>query len=150
MNDEPTATRILPSHECWELLRAVAVGRLALSQDGQPEIFPINYVVDHGTIVYRTAEGTKSRAAEKAPVALEADGFYPDLSAAGRTDEGERMVWSVVVKGRAESIVVISELMATVQLPLHPWESGRKDRFMRVVPETVTGRAFERTSRYAP
>lgn len=150
MNDEPTAARNLPAHECWALLRSTTVGRLALSPNGEPDIFPINYVVDHGTIVFRTSEGTKSQAAESALVALEADGLYPDLSVDRSADnsegEPETMVWSVVVKGRAATIALTPELMATVELPLHPWESGRKDRFVRVVPDTVTGRAFQRSS----
>ncbi|MBG6226483.1 hypothetical protein IWX63_003082 [Arthrobacter sp. CAN_A2] len=77
-------------------------------------------------------------------MALEADGLYPD------SGTGEAMVWSVVVKGDAATIAVTAELMATVQLPLHPWESGRKDRFMRLVPETISGRAFPHSSANAP
>ncbi len=154
MNAEPEPTRILPAYECWALLRATPVGRLALCQDGQPEIFPVNFAVDHGTIVYRTSEGTKSHATEKAPVAFEVDGFYPDSSADGGADgstvEGRSIVWSVVVKGNAATIAVTSELMDTVQLSLHPWESGRKDRFMRLVPGTISGRAFTLRSPDAP
>jgi hypothetical protein len=140
MTAEPEPTRILAAHECWALLRTTTVGRLALCSDGRPEIFPINIVVDHGTVVFRTSEGTKSQGAEKAHVALEADGVYP----ATEEDGAEAMVWSVVVKGEAATIAVTSDLLSTVQLPLHPWESGRKDRFMRLVPETISGRAFAR------
>jgi hypothetical protein len=139
MNTEPAPTRILSAHECWALLRTTSVGRLALCHAGRPEIFPINFAVDHGTVVYRTSEGTKSRAAEHAPAAFEADGSFFVSGA------GEDMVWSVVVKGDAATIAVTTDLLATVQLPLHPWESGRKDRFMRLVPETISGRAFPRS-----
>jgi hypothetical protein len=114
------------------MLRRVPVGRLALCVQGVPEIFPINFAIDHGTIVFRTSEGTKARSAEKAAVAFEADG----TSVPG----GE--VWSVVVKGHASTIDRTPELMETMHLPLHPWEGGRKDRFMRLVPETISGRAF--------
>jgi uncharacterized protein len=44
---------------CWALLRSQEAGRLAVLIADRPEIFPINYVVDHGTVVFRTAEGTK-------------------------------------------------------------------------------------------
>ncbi|MHA7282844.1 pyridoxamine 5'-phosphate oxidase family protein [Arthrobacter sp. TMS2-4] len=132
MEAENTPTEILPAHECWRLLRNAPFGRLALCVQGIPAIFPVNFVVEHGTIVFRTSEGTKSRFSEKAPVALEADGFL---------DDGAR-VWSVIVHGQAATINRTSELMDTVTLPLHPWEMGRKDRFMRLVPETVTGRSF--------
>lgn len=153
MSAQLPVTRILPAHECWELLRATTVGRLGLCRNAQPDIFPINYIVDHGTIIFRTSEGTKSHDAEKALVAFEADGLYPDLSrdlSADSAASDETMVWSVVVKGHAATIATTSELMDTVQLPLHPWESGRKDRFVRVVPETITGRAFQRSNPRAP
>lgn len=50
---------ILSDHECWELMAGVSLGRLVTSVDGQPEIFPVNYVVQHRTVLFRTAEGTK-------------------------------------------------------------------------------------------
>ena len=136
MRNEATSTKILPAHECWELLRQAPFGRLALSVQAEPDIFPINFVVDHGTIVFRTAEGTKARSSERAAVAFEADGLLND----GGNDGS--LVWSVVVKGHAATINETPDLMSTVQLPLHPWEAGRKDRFMRLIPETISGRAF--------
>ena len=50
---------ILDTHTCLDLLRTSEVGRLAVSITDHPDIFPINYVVDRGTVVFRTAEGTK-------------------------------------------------------------------------------------------
>ncbi|MHA7276451.1 pyridoxamine 5'-phosphate oxidase family protein [Arthrobacter sp. HLT1-21] len=133
MDSETTPTSVLPAHACWELLRGAAYGRLALCIDGQPEIFPINAQVDHGTLVFRTSEGSKQREAEGALVAYEADGVLAD---------GFR-AWSVVIKGQASTIQRTAELMSTIHLPLHPWEPGRKDRFMRIVPASITGRSFD-------
>jgi uncharacterized protein len=50
----------LALHECLRLLRTVAVARLAIAGDDPPEVVPIDYVVDHGTVVFRTA-GERSR-----------------------------------------------------------------------------------------
>jgi len=50
----------LSESECWALLRASSVGRLAVWLEDHPEIFPINYAVDHGTVVFRSSAGTKS------------------------------------------------------------------------------------------
>ena len=91
--DEPTpgVTHLEPP-ACWALLRSHEVGRLAVSIGDRPDIFPINYVVDHGAVVFRTAEGTKLAGAIKGEaVAFEADGYEPDSGEA----------WSVVVKGHA-------------------------------------------------
>ncbi|WFR73742.1 pyridoxamine 5'-phosphate oxidase family protein [Prescottella defluvii] len=115
-NDEPEV-RELAVNECWALLRTSSVGRLAVWVEDHPDIFPLNYVVDHGTIVFRSGTGTKvSAALSDAPVALEIDGYEAESHEA----------WSVVLKGRAEGIREIDELMNTVYLPLFPWQAGRK------------------------
>lgn len=118
---------------CWALMRTTTVGRLAVVVDDHPDIFPLNFVIDHGTVVFRTAEGTKVGGAMGSPVAFEADGYDVDTNRA----------WSVVVRGRAHSITEVDEVMDTTELPLHPWHGGAKDRFMRITPDGVTGRRFE-------
>src|SRR5690348_8803731 len=86
---------LLEPHECWQLLRSTEVGRLAVAVMNQPDIFPVNYVVDHGSVVFRTAEGTKLAAATLGQgVAFEVDGYEP----------GNGEAWSVVLKGRAVEI----------------------------------------------
>ncbi|QHK19014.1 pyridoxamine 5'-phosphate oxidase family protein [Pseudarthrobacter psychrotolerans] len=124
---------VLESHQCWELLRSVSVGRLALWVQDHPDIFPINYKVDHGTLVFRAGDGTRLHAAlGETPVALEADGLNPDTGVA----------WSVVVKGQATAVALTQEVLDTVGLLLFPWQAGRKDHFIRIVPTSVTGRRF--------
>lgn len=127
----------LSTDDCWALLRGAAVARLAVCVEGHPEIFPINYVVDGETVVFRSAEGTKVSAALAQPqVAVEIDGHDP---AAGQA-------WSVVVKGRAEAVRPGHDLMQALELPLFPWQSGPKNRFLRVLPAAVTGRRFTVTN----
>jgi hypothetical protein len=134
MDVEATAGMvILEANECWELLRSDEVGRLAVAVDGQPDIFPINYVVDHGTVVFRTAEGTKLAAAVLGRgVAFEVDGYEP----------GRGEAWSVVVKGRATEINRVLDVVDATDLPLFPWHTAPKPRFVRIAPELVTGRRF--------
>lgn len=55
----PSQVENLDSGQCLDLLRQVSVGRLAVWVDDHPDIFPLNYTVDHGTLVFRTGEGTK-------------------------------------------------------------------------------------------
>jgi nitroimidazol reductase NimA-like FMN-containing flavoprotein (pyridoxamine 5'-phosphate oxidase superfamily) len=131
--DIKTGMTILEPDLCWNLLRSAEVGRLAVSIMDQPDIFPINFVVDHGTVVFRTAEGTKLAAAVLGRgVAFEADGL--DVSA------GE--AWSVVIKGRAEEVLKMIEVFEATDLPLFPWLTSPKPRFVRIVPESITGRSF--------
>ena len=59
MTNDSQPISILSETECWNLLSSDALGRLVTSVDGQPEIFPVNFVVQHRTMLFRTAEGTK-------------------------------------------------------------------------------------------
>ena len=122
----------LSQSECWVLLREAVVGRLAVSVDDEPDIFPVNHVVDHGTLVFRTAAGTKLSSAAGHAVAFAVDGYD---AATGRA-------WSVVVKGRAAEVTSLYDVLDTMDLPLFPWHASPKPRFVRVEPATVTGRRF--------
>lgn len=129
---------ILEPDECWPLLRDAEVGRLAVAIADHPDIFPVNFVVDHATVVFRTAEGTKLAAAVLGhSVAFEIDGYEPASGSA----------WSVVVKGRATEIARMHDLFDALDLPLFPWHAGPKHRFVRIVPESVTGRRFHVVAR---
>jgi len=130
----PVGTTALAVHECWRLLRTVSVGRLAVWVEDHPDIFPINFTVDHGTLVFRTGDGTKLGAVlGDTPVALEADGVDPATGIA----------WSVVAKGAADAILGVTDVLDTAGLPLFPWEDGHKDHFIRITPTSVTGRRFK-------
>ena len=49
----------LNEDECWNLLARCQLGRLAVDVDGEPDIFPVNYVVDGPRVLFRTAPGSK-------------------------------------------------------------------------------------------
>jgi hypothetical protein len=127
---------LLDDDECWRLLRATEVGRLAVAAAGEPDIFPITFVVDGATVVFRTAEGTKLAALTVASrVALEIDGY----------EAGAGEAWSVVVKGTAERLEHFADIYAAEELPLFPWQSGPKQWFVRIGRTTVSGRRFRVT-----
>ncbi|GAB3523239.1 pyridoxamine 5'-phosphate oxidase family protein [Arthrobacter monumenti] len=135
-NPENEVKELAPN-ECWALLRSVQVGRLAVLIDGHPDIFPVNYVVDHGGIVFRSSKGTKLAGALSAyPVAFEVDGYDATTSQA----------WSVVVKGDAESIRKTEDVLESFTLPLFPRHGGKKDHFVRIVSKSLTGRQFTTTN----
>jgi hypothetical protein len=132
MADEKVTVEELSESECWALLRTTSVGRLAVWVEDHPDIFPLNYAVDHGTVVFRSSAGTKvSAALSDSPVALEADGY----------DAETAKVWSVVIRGNAEEVRG-QDLIGTIDLPLFPWQAGDKGRFIRIVPTTTSGRRF--------
>lgn len=128
----------LDEHECWALLRTADVGRLALVVDGRPDIFPVNFVVDHGSILFRTAAGSKLAAVTPSsePIAFEVDAYDPV--------QGE--AWSVIVKGRASEVTGIHEVFELTELPLFPWHIAPKPHFVRIEADVVTGRRFRVSS----
>lgn len=136
MNDH--VTQVLDEAECWRLLRDHPFGRLAVDIAGQPDIFPVNYLVTQqfggvDTIVFRSGPGTKlAGAVLNGYVALEIDGH----------DAASATVWSVVVKGRATEIERIDERFAADDLPLFPWVDTPKPSVVKITPTTVTGRRF--------
>jgi nitroimidazol reductase NimA-like FMN-containing flavoprotein (pyridoxamine 5'-phosphate oxidase superfamily) len=124
---------VLDPSQCWALMREADVGRLAVSVANRPDIFPINFIVDHGTVVFRTAEGTKLAAAVLGTsVAFEVDGY----------DYVAGIAWSVVIKGRATEIQRMQELFDAAELPLFPWHAAPKHRVVRIIPDEITGRRF--------
>ena len=121
----------LTKDECFRLLSAQHLGRLALADDHGPIALPVNYVLDQHTVLFRTDEGTKLDAAARgARVAFEIDGV----------DEATRTGWSVLVRGEAALVTDQAELARVRALPLYPWAPGAKSHYIRILPSLLTGR----------
>jgi nitroimidazol reductase NimA-like FMN-containing flavoprotein (pyridoxamine 5'-phosphate oxidase superfamily) len=128
--DQPVT--VLSEGESWGLLASVALGRLATSVDGEPEIFPVNFVVQNHTVLFRTSEGTKLvSAAINNSVVFEADDH--------NVSEG----WSVIVKGIARTLRTDDEIRTAERAQLLPWTATVKQHYVRVLPSRITGRRFE-------
>ena len=124
---------VMSDEECLERLRGQVVGRLGVCLREGPEIFPINYVVDRGGVVFRTAAGAKLAGAVLGNrVVFEVDGV----------DQGSGDAWSVIVKGRATEVERVDDLVEALALPLYPWHAAPKHHFVRIEPIEITGRSF--------
>ena len=133
VNEEPMD--VLGESDCWALLRGTSLGRIVYpTVDGGVEIFPINHLVDQGSIVFRTAAGTKLAGATGAgEVAFEADDC----------DLERGVAWSVILRGHAKLITAASDLFESFDLNVRPWHASRKPYFVRIVPTSTTGRRFD-------
>lgn len=124
---------VLNRRQCLDLLQEVRVGRLVLIEDGLPEVQPVNFRLWRDDVVIRVAGGAKLKAAtSNVVVAFEADELDPDL----------RTGWSVTVVGHAEPIEDIDELVEVAGTFVEPWVAGRRDHFVRIRSEKITGRRF--------
>jgi nitroimidazol reductase NimA-like FMN-containing flavoprotein (pyridoxamine 5'-phosphate oxidase superfamily) len=129
---------LLDEDVCFELLAQAEVGRLALSIGALPAVFPVNYVLDDGSVVFRTAPGTKLTAAiNGAVVAFEVDEFQSQL----------RSGWSVLAVGRASVVTDPAELGRLAHLHISPWAGGDRQWVVRVPVEMISGRRILREVR---
>jgi nitroimidazol reductase NimA-like FMN-containing flavoprotein (pyridoxamine 5'-phosphate oxidase superfamily) len=122
----------LDRDECIKLMKGhpAGVGRVALAGP-RPVIFPVNFAVDRGNVVFRTDPGTKFHAAvHKAHVAFEADWVEPTWKTG----------WSVVVRGIAHVVIDPEELERVRRLPLFPWAKGEKGSYVSVESTLISGR----------
>ncbi len=127
---EPLVTD-LPADECWALLEAATLGRLAVLLDDGVDIFPVNFLVQDRVIFFASAPGSKLVDVTRHPlVAFEADGVT-------RRDR-----WSVVVRGRASRLGVDADIDASGVRMLHSLSPTTKWNYVRVEPATVSGRRF--------
>jgi nitroimidazol reductase NimA-like FMN-containing flavoprotein (pyridoxamine 5'-phosphate oxidase superfamily) len=102
--------------------------------DEHPEIFPVNYILDERSIVFRSGHGRKLwNVVASRPAALEIDGYEPDSEEA----------WSVVARGGTVLIDDPDQKARIDALRLQPWEPGTKDHYIRLIPRALTGRRFK-------
>jgi uncharacterized protein len=122
--------RDLREDECLELLATKQVGRVGLVDPDGPLVVPVNYVVSHGVVFFRTSPHTSvGRHARSAPVAFEVD----------EIDDFTQSGWSVLVRGRAEYVDAEDLPTAPDERP-HPWPRGVRTLHVRIVPRSISGR----------
>jgi len=121
----------LDEEECLALLTQKTIGRIALTMQAMPVVFPVNYCFIDGAIAFRTGEGMKLTAAtEHTVVAFQVD----DIDAVTHCG------WSVLAVGIARALTTPADLAWAETLPLRPWAPGSKDHVVRLVPEFLSGR----------
>jgi uncharacterized protein len=122
----------ISADECRRLLATQDMGRLAVVRDGQPEIFPVNYAVDGGDIVFRTDAGTKLDLATMGWVAFEVDYFDP-VSLKG---------WDVQARGLGRDVTTGLDAASTRlrAVEIVPWVVGEKANRVAILDPVLTGR----------
>jgi uncharacterized protein len=117
--------------ECLRLLDGAALGRVGVSVDALPAIFPVFVALVDDVVVFRTVPGTKLISASGgAIVALEVDEF--DLA----TGEG----WSVLIRGQARRVTEERRAERARARLGERWHFGAAEHLVEVHTDLLTGR----------
>jgi len=131
MTDIDSPVTILDEDKAWDLLAGQRLGRLAVASDVGLDIFPVNYVVDGESLVFRTAEGTKlASLIAHSLVTFEIDSWTEETG------------YSVIVKGHATPITDPSQIARVEALKLKPWVPTVKTIFVRISISEISARKF--------
>lgn len=123
---------VLSESECLERLTAGVVGRVALCGPEGPQVFPVNYTVHDGSVIFRTtAYSVLGALAWQTRLAFEID----------HLDEESRSGWSIVAAGPGSRIDTGPERDEIVRhWNPHPWAAGTRPMYVRLRWESLTGR----------
>ncbi|GGM21741.1 DNA-binding protein [Streptomyces fumigatiscleroticus] len=123
--------RELGPDECRALLSTHGVGRIALTTPDGPAVFPVNYDVVDGTLVFRTSPGAAPAAAVGTGVAFEVD----------HVDVAMSQGWSVLAVGPARAVTdpgAVRRLRERARTS--PWAGAGRTLWVEIRPERLTGR----------
>ncbi|WP_329331858.1 pyridoxamine 5'-phosphate oxidase family protein [Streptomyces sp. NBC_00663] len=125
--------------ECRRRLGTHGVGRLAVSTADGPTVLPVNYTVVDGTIVFRTTPAATPSEALGRRVAFEVD----------HIDEAMSRGWSVLVRGRARHAEDPDTVRRLTQRAYSaPWAGGRRELWVCVDADEITGRELREVSAF--
>ena len=123
--------RELSTAECLMLLQSKRVGRIVWCGSTGPQALPVNYVVDAGRVLFRTSPHSAIAAvAVEQQVAFEVDDI----------DEFVETGWSVLVVGTARGVDDPGDIPRSLEDRPAPWAPGIRNLYIRIQPDTVTGR----------
>jgi nitroimidazol reductase NimA-like FMN-containing flavoprotein (pyridoxamine 5'-phosphate oxidase superfamily) len=125
--------RELRIDECRRLIADGGIGRVAFQSQSAQHIVPVNFQLDHDSIVFRTTPYSElGRLAPGSEAAFEVD----------ELDVESTSGWSVVAKGRVDVIPDNFEkaAMRFSGKDPKPWAEGVRRLYMRLTWRELTGR----------
>ncbi|GGU91596.1 hypothetical protein GCM10010211_67980 [Streptomyces albospinus] len=117
--------------ECRELLSTHGIGRVAVTINDAPAVFPVNYTVVDDVIAYRTHADSGPAAAAGHEAALEVD----------HIDDAFSQGWSVLAVGPAEVVTgFYASRKFEEQAYTAPWVGGGRYQWIALRPTRLSGR----------
>jgi nitroimidazol reductase NimA-like FMN-containing flavoprotein (pyridoxamine 5'-phosphate oxidase superfamily) len=124
----------LDKDECLRLISTGGVGRVAFSNPAGPVILPVNYTVEQGAVLFRTALGGPMDSDLRTGV--EGADFMVAFEV-DEIDEGNREGWSVLIRGGAHHVTDQERAGAT---SVESWPGGERRLYIRIAPVEISGR----------
>jgi uncharacterized protein len=130
--EDAGAVEELARDECLARLATERLGRLGVVVDGVPLVLPMQFALDGETVVLQTNQGSKVFHVPLSSVSFEVD----------HVDWVAGMGWSVLVQGYGSDITLaLDERSEELRsLTVHTWAPPPADRWLKIVPRTITGR----------
>jgi len=126
----------LDEEQCLALIAAGGIGRIAYTGRFGPVVLPVNYVLQDGAIVFRTAEHGPLDEDLRTGIA---DADYRVAFEIDNINAAAEEGWSVLIQGPAHHVTG-EDHDATREAHVHPWAPGDRQLFVRIVPSHITGR----------
>jgi nitroimidazol reductase NimA-like FMN-containing flavoprotein (pyridoxamine 5'-phosphate oxidase superfamily) len=131
----------LDEAECLRLISPGGVGRIAFTGRYGLSIFPVNYRVHDGSILFRTAGD--SPFGEDLRTGIE-NADYKVAFEIDYVDPAAREGWSVLIQGPAHHMDTAAERELAKEIGVEPWAGGKRDDAVRITPIRITGRRVRR------
>ena len=128
---------VLGEAECWRLISAGGIGRIAYSGRYGPTVLPVNYKVHEKTIVFRTAEDAPMGKDLRTGIT---DAEYKVAFEIDEFDTAAREGWSVLIQGSAHHVDAKEERASLLEVGVDPWPGGVRELVLRIAPTRITGR----------
>ena len=142
---DPAATRpvleSLNEVECLRLISPGGIGRLAFTGRYGLTVFPVNYVLHDGSIVFRTSEDSPTDEDLRTGIA---HAEYEVAFEIDHIDQVGQLGWSVLVQGSAHHMSSEAERAVVRESGVEPWAAGPREHAIRITPTRVTGRRLRR------
>jgi nitroimidazol reductase NimA-like FMN-containing flavoprotein (pyridoxamine 5'-phosphate oxidase superfamily) len=126
----------LDENECLELICPGGIGRIAYVGRFGPAVLPVNYKLQDGAIVFRTAESGPLDEDLRTGIT---DADYRVAFEIDEIDPAARRGWSVLIQGPAHHVSA-SEQDSVRDAGVESWAPGERELFVRIVPSRITGR----------
>ena len=126
----------LDENECLRLIGPGGIGRIAYVGRFGPAVLPVNYELQGGAIVFRTAEHGPLDEDLRTGIA---NADYKVAFEIDDMDPAARQGWSVLIQGPAHHVTGDDEDVVR-RTGVEPWAPGDRELFVRIVPSRITGR----------